>query len=129
MTPAKRSDRIYVAGTCDTKRAELAFVKREIEAAGLPAVLVDLSTVEPVGPADITASEVAKHHPGGPMAVFTCDRGRSVSAMALAFQRFIQRCNDVAGIIGLGGSGGTALATPAMRALPIGTPKLMVSTV
>jgi uncharacterized protein (UPF0261 family) len=61
--------------------------------------------------------------------VFTGDRGRSVGAMALAFQRFIQSRDDVAGLVALGGSGGTALATPAMRSLPIGTPKLMVSTV
>ena len=49
--------------------------------------------------------------------------------MALAFERFMRTRDDVAGLIGLGGSGGTALITRAMRALPIGVPKLMVSTV
>jgi uncharacterized protein (UPF0261 family) len=61
--------------------------------------------------------------------VFTGDRGRSVAAMAVAFERFLATRRDVAGVIGLGGSGGTALVTPAMRALPVGVPKLMVSTV
>src|SRR5258708_3886053 len=129
MGSAKPGASIYVAGTCDTKRAELAFVQGLIEAEGLSAILVDLSTVEPVGPADIPATEVAKHHPNGSAAVFTGDRGRSISAMAIAFRRFMQSRDDVLGLIGLGGSGGTALVTPAMRALPIGTPKLMVSTV
>jgi uncharacterized protein (UPF0261 family) len=49
--------------------------------------------------------------------------------MATAFERYVVSRPDVAGLIGLGGSGGTALITPAMRALPIGVPKLMVSTV
>ena len=49
--------------------------------------------------------------------------------MAVAFERFMVGRDDVAGLLGLGGSGGTALVAPAMRALPIGTPKLMVSTV
>jgi uncharacterized protein (UPF0261 family) len=49
--------------------------------------------------------------------------------MAVAFERFVGARDDVAGLIGLGGSGGTALVTPAMRALPVGVPKLMVSTV
>ncbi|MBI1773918.1 MAG: Tm-1-like ATP-binding domain-containing protein [Proteobacteria bacterium] len=121
--------RIYVAGTCDTKGLELAYVKALIEEDGAPAVLVDVSTTGKDSPADISASEVAGHHPGGENAVFTGDRGRSVGAMAEAFRRFIGTRADVAGLIGLGGSGGTAIVTPAMRAMPIGTPKLMVSTV
>jgi uncharacterized protein (UPF0261 family) len=61
--------------------------------------------------------------------VFAADRGQAIAAMAAAFTRFIAARDDVGGLIGLGGSGGTALITPAMRALPIGVPKLMVSTV
>lgn len=52
-----------------------------------------------------------------------------MAAMALAFQRYLAGRADVDGVIGLGGSGGTALITPAMRALPVGIPKIMVSTV
>jgi uncharacterized protein (UPF0261 family) len=122
--------RIYVAGTCDTKGDELAYVKQIVETGALPAVLVDVSTGE-VGKcqADIGAAEVASYHPEGAAAVFTGDRGRSVGAMAQALERFLLSRNDVAGLIGLGGSSGTALIAQGMRALPIGLPKLMVSTV
>ena len=120
---------VYVAGTCDTKAAELDYVRRLVEAEGVPALLVDLSTRAAGAGADVTAAEVASHHPDGAQAVFTGDRGRSVAAMAAAFQRFLATRDDIGGIIGLGGSGGTALVTPAMRALPVGVPKLMVSTV
>ena len=119
------SKRVYVAGTCDTKRQELDYVARLIEAEGVAAVVADLSTRVP----SASASEIAAHHPEGPAAVFTGDRGSAVAAMALAFERFIATRTDLAGLIGLGGSGNTALVTQAMRALPVGVPKLMVSTV
>jgi uncharacterized protein (UPF0261 family) len=129
QAPVKR---VYVAGTCDTKGPELAYVKSLIDAKGVGAALVDLSTQAtgalPIS-ADISAAEVAGHHPDSAKAVFTGDRGSAVTAMAQAFARFMAKRDDVAGLIGLGGSGGTALVTPAMRDLPIGTPKLMVSTV
>lgn len=122
--------RIYVAGTCDTKGAELRYAEAQIAAKGIPVVIADVSTLGgPALGAGITAAEVASHHPEGGAAVFCGDRGRAVSAMAEAFRRFILSRKDVAGLLGFGGSGGTALVTPAMRALPIGVPKLMVSTV
>lgn len=121
--------RIYVAGTADTKGAELAYLARLVAEAGVPAMLVDLSTSGRSGSVDISPRQVAASHPGGASAVFTGDRGTAVSAMAVAFRQFILARQNVAGVIGIGGSGGTALITPAMRALPIGLPKLMVSTV
>ena len=121
--------RIYVAGTCDTKGTELGYVRDLIAERGIAAVLVDVSTRPHAWGADVAAATVAAHHPEGAVAVFTGDRGRSVAAMAVAFERYLMSRDDVAGIIGLGGSGGTALIAPAMRALPIGRPKLMVSTV
>jgi uncharacterized protein (UPF0261 family) len=123
---------VYVAGTFDTKSQELRYVADLVAAAGVPAVTVDLSTGDPDGVPDagVSAREVAGYHPGGAEAVLTGDRGTAVSAMALAFEQFARsRAADMAGIIGLGGSGGTALITPAMRALPVGLPKVMVSTV
>ena len=120
---------IYVAGTFDTKGDELRYVAELIRAQSMPAVLVDLSTAKPSADADIGAKHVAGFHPGGAEAVFTGDRGSAVSAMGLAFERFILSLDDVGGIIGLGGSGGTAVVTQAMRALPVGTPRVMVSTV
>lgn len=123
---------VYVAGTFDTKGQELRYVADLVAAAGVPVVTVDLSTGDPDGARDagVRARDVAAHHPGGAEAVLTGDRGSAVSAMAVAFERFARsRLGDIAGIIGLGGSGGTALITPAMRGLPVGLPKVMVSTV
>ncbi len=119
----------YVAGTFDTKGRELAFIKSALERLGIRAVTVDLSTTERPSPADIGPGEVARHHPKGARAVFTGDRGSAVTAMAEAFERFVLTRRDLAGIISAGGSGGTSLATPAMRALPVGVPKVMVSSV
>jgi uncharacterized protein (UPF0261 family) len=121
--------RVYVVGTCDTKGAELAYVRTLINAQAIPAVIVDVSTYERGSDADIQAEEVAGHHPDGARAVFTGDRGRSITAMAVALERFLQSRADIGGVMGIGGSGGTALIAPAMRALPIGMPKLLVSTV
>ena len=109
-------------------------MRRLITELGQPAVLVDLSTGSlstgaTSGAADIAAETVASCHPDDARAVFTGERGSAVAAMAVAFRHFMLAQQDVGGLIGLGGSGGTALVTPAMRALPIGTPKLMVSTV
>ena len=119
----------YVAGTFDTKARELRFLANKLQALGLRVVTVDLSTSQRPSPADVGPGEVARHHPQGARAVFTGDRGAAVAAMADAFQRYILTCRDLGGIVSAGGSGGTALATPAMRALPVGVPKIMVSTV
>ncbi len=119
----------YVAGTFDTKGRELLFMRTCLERAGVRTITVDLSTTGKPSAATIGASEVARHHPRGATAVFTGDRGASVLAMSVAFERFITTRRDLAGLISAGGSGGTSMATPAMRRLPIGTPKLMVSTV
>jgi uncharacterized protein (UPF0261 family)/ABC-type branched-subunit amino acid transport system ATPase component len=119
----------YVVGTFDTKGRELAFIKSCLERLGIRAITVDLATTQRPSPADVGPGEVARHHPKGARAVFTGDRGSAVSAMADAFERFVTTRRDLAGIISAGGSGGTSLATPAMRRLPIGMPKIMVSTV
>jgi uncharacterized protein (UPF0261 family) len=126
--------RAYIVGTLDTKGAELSYVRDCVADAGVETTLVDVSTSGDDQPAqpwrpDVHAREVAAHHPGGPAAVFTGDRGASVAAMSDALTRFVLSRGDVGGILGAGGSGGTALITPAMRALPVGVPKVMVSTV
>ncbi|MCW6569044.1 Tm-1-like ATP-binding domain-containing protein [Yersinia ruckeri] len=121
---------IYIATTTDTKGEELMYVSDLIKAVGLKTVTVDLSTQSEhrYSHTDISATTVASYHPDGRQAVFCGDRGMAISAMALAFERFMAQCDDVAALLGLGGSGGTALITPAMQNLPIGVPKLMVST-
>jgi uncharacterized protein (UPF0261 family)/ABC-type branched-subunit amino acid transport system ATPase component len=120
---------VLVAGTCDTKGEELGYLRDLIRAAGLSVRLVDLSTSGRHSGADVPAHLVAAFHPRGASAVFTGDRGASVAAMTEAFARWIARQEGIAGVIAAGGSGGTAIVAPAMRALPIGVPKLIVSTV
>jgi uncharacterized protein (UPF0261 family)/ABC-type branched-subunit amino acid transport system ATPase component len=120
---------VLVAGTLDTKGEELRYVRDIIRAAGLPVRLVDLSTSGAHTGADIPAHQVAAFHPRGAAGVFTGDRGQSVAGMTTAFARWMAQAQGVAGIISAGGSGGTAIVAPAMRALPVGVPKVMVSTV
>ncbi len=122
--------KVYLIGTCDTKEAELLYAKRLIEAQGVSAVLVDVGTKAPGRAPDVTAEQVAAHHPDGAGAVLGLDdRGRAVAGMALALARFLATRDDIGAVLGLGGSGNTALVTEGMRSLPIGVPKLMVSTV
>ncbi len=119
----------YVVGTFDTKAEELRYVAELLRAAGVRAVTVDVGTKTPAADADVPASRVASFHSNGADTVLKAgDRGLAVTAMSEALVRFISGQKDVGGIIGLGGSGGTAIIAPAMRALPIGVPKLMVST-
>ncbi|MCC9595438.1 MULTISPECIES: Tm-1-like ATP-binding domain-containing protein [unclassified Rubrivivax] len=118
-----------VAGTFDTKARELVILRDCLAAMGVPTRTVDLSTHGRGAGVDVTAEEVAACHPHGAAAVFTGDRGSAVIAMAQAFEHWVRGRDDIAGLLSAGGSGATALATPAMRALPVGVPKLMVSTV
>jgi uncharacterized protein (UPF0261 family) len=125
---------VLVVGTGDTKGAELAYVAGVVRDRGVTAVVVDVGTTaheqrldREAG--DVGPGEVAAHHPEGADAVRSDDRGAAVSAMSVALEAYVRTRSDIAGIIGIGGSGGTALITPAMRSLPIGIPKVMVSTV
>lgn len=121
--------RIYVVGTADTKGEELAFLADAVAATGAAVARVDVGTRGAVVPVDIAAKEVAAHHPQGTSAVLvTNDRGTAVAAMGEAFARFMEGRDDVAGIVGIGGGGGTSIVTGGMRRLPLGVPKIMVST-
>jgi uncharacterized protein (UPF0261 family) len=128
----------WVAATLDTKIDEALYVCDLLEAAGVPVNLVDLSTKAPPSTSNLrpssstriltSAAEIAAHHPKGASAVFCGDRGDAVAAMADAFECYVKSRPDLGGMLGIGGSGGTAMITRAMRAMPIGLPKLMVST-
>jgi uncharacterized protein (UPF0261 family) len=121
---------VYVIGTMDTKGAELRFAAECVRRAGAEPVLVDVGTKAAGDGADVTAAEIAAHHPDGAGSVLGLnDRGAAVAGMAEALTRWLSARTDIGAVLGLGGSGNTALVTQAMRALPIGTPKLMVSTV
>ncbi len=91
--------------------------------------LVDLSTSGKASSAEIPLQQIALYHRRGPNAVFSNDRGEAVAAITEAFENWIRQQHGVGGIISAGGSGGTAMVTPAMRALPVGIPKVMISTV
>ena len=120
---------VIVAGTLDTKGAELRFIRDQIAAAGVRVVLVDLSTSGGPSPADVPPHHIAAYYRGGPNAVFTGERGAAITAMAEAFEAWIKRQERVGGLISAGGSGGSSLVAPAMRALPIGVPKVLISSV
>jgi uncharacterized protein (UPF0261 family) len=126
---------VYAIATMDTKGHELAFVADCLRAAGGSVVMVDVGTKGPptVEP-DVRRDRVAECHPraeGRLAAMSEDDRGRAITAMSEALECYVHgefEAGRVAGVIGIGGSGGTALVTPAMRSLPIGLPKIMVST-
>lgn len=121
--------RVYVVGTADTKGEELAWLADRIADAGVAVMRVDVGTRKPTANVDIPAEIVASHHPGGVAAALgTSDRGEAVTAMGAAFAAFIKTRDDIAGIIGIGGGGGTSIITAGMRTLPLGLPKLMIST-
>ena len=125
---------IYAIATMDSKGQEIAYIAELIAATGQSVKLIDVGTKDPASvSADVQRETIAACHPGGADQVLgLTDRGQAVTAMAEALALFIQdefAAGKVKAVIGIGGTGGTALITPAMRSLPIGVPKLMVSTV
>ena len=120
---------VYAIATMDTKGEEIAFVARCLRASGVTVRTVDVSALsEPQVEPDISRVEVL----GGKPVELSTDRGAAVTAMGEALTNFLadrSAAGEIAGVIGIGGGGGTALITAAMRGLPIGLPKLMVSTV
>ena len=127
---------VYAVATMDTKGQELAFLAERLVAAGVPVVTVDVGTLAAqTVPADFARSTVIERFPEESVRRTlsqVTDRGQAISAMSQALEKFLlveYQAGRVAGVIGIGGSGGTALISPAMRALPIGLPKFLVSTV
>ena len=121
---------IHVVGTADTKGEELAYLRDLIVAGGQQALIVDLGTRTPSVAVDVSAEDVASFHPDGASAVLGGDdRGTAVSGMCAAFSQWCRRHSDeIAGMISIGGGGGTSIACSGMRELPYGIPKFMVST-
>lgn len=129
---------VYLVATMDTKGEEIAFVRDCLRNAGVPVRMIDVGTKNPpVVTPDVTRGEVRKasaRH-GSTIEVDSkvqSDRGTAIAEMALSLRDYlVAQCamGRMSGVIGLGGSGGTSLITTAMRALPIGLPKIMVSTV
>ncbi|RYD28456.1 MAG: UPF0261 family protein, partial [Verrucomicrobiaceae bacterium] len=124
---------IAVLGTLDSKGEEHAFVADLVRAHGHSPLLIDVGTgADPSVRPDVTRTEVAAAAGLDLDALMARkDRGECVSAMAGAAGVLLAKLaaeKRIEGVISLGGGGGTAISTAAMRALPIGFPKLMVST-
>lgn len=124
---------IAVLGTFDTKGEEHSYVAELIRARGHNPLLIDVGTLEaPKAEADVPRSEIATAA-GVDLAGIAArrDRGEAVAAMTKGAPIVLARLHQegrIHGVISLGGGGGTAICTAAMRALPVGFPKLMVST-
>lgn len=120
---------VYAIATMDTKGVELAYIADCLRAAGVQVKMVDVGTGrEPTVEPDVTRGVVR----AGEAVVCHDDRAVAVTAMGESLKAYLlNECaqGQVSGVIGIGGSGGTALITAAMRALDIGLPKVMVSTV
>lgn len=125
---------VVIVGALDTKGKEFSFVKERIEKEGLKTIVVDFGVMgEPDFPPDIPRSEVARQG-GSDLSAFTSGQHKdeAMKVMAAGLKAVVSQLyseGKLDGIIGMGGSGGTSVATTAMRALPVGVPKVMVSTV
>lgn len=120
--------RIVVVGTADTKGEELAFLADVVRDAGGTPVLVDVGSGDPAIPVGATRSDVLASRPDLAGEAGSGDRGRTMVAMADALAAFLPGQGRIDGIVGMGGGGGTSVVAAGMRALPLGVPKLLVST-
>lgn len=124
---------IVLLGCFDTKGEPYSWLRDRIASKGIGTLLVDISVAgEPTIEPDISASEIARAA-GADLDRLRAagDRGDAIATMGSGGRVVVRRLHDegrLDGIIGLGGSGGTSAITEAMKALPIGVPKVMVST-
>ncbi len=125
---------VVLVGALDTKGAEFRFVRDLIAARGLETILVDFGVMgDPLVQPDVTADEVARAG-GSSLAGLRAghDKTLAMETMAAGLAKVVKDLYDagrLGGILGMAGSGGTSIATRAMRGLPIGVPKVMASTV
>lgn len=123
---------VGLIGTFDTKGREFSYLKKLLEERGLGVLCIDVGVFEPQFTPDICSEEVAAaaekdiHE-----LVERRDRAAATEALSNGLEKLLPQLyaqGRLDGVLSAGGSGGTALATPAMRALPIGVPKIMIST-
>ncbi len=124
---------VGIVGTMDTKGVEFAFIKAQIESSGTSTCVINTGILgEPQLEPDISADDVARKAGSSLQALRDeGDRGNSVAVMAqgaAAIAAEKHAAGKIDGLISLGGSAGTTIGTTAMQALPVGVPKLMVST-
>ena len=124
---------LLLLGTLDTKGTEYAYLRERVRGHCVEVVLADVGLGEPAGvDPDLSRIEVAAETGADPVTLLAAgDRGAAVEAMAEAAAALavrLYREERIGGVLAAGGSGGTTIATRAMRALPVGVPKVMVST-
>jgi uncharacterized protein (UPF0261 family) len=124
---------VLLIGTLDTKGDEYAFLRDRLRDAGVDVLVADVGSLDAPGfEADISREEVASCTGADLRALAEArDRGAAVTAMTEAASVLTKRLHDegrIDGVLAAGGSGGTAIASRAMQALPVGVPKLIVST-
>jgi uncharacterized protein (UPF0261 family) len=124
---------IAILGTLDTKGPEFAYLKSRIESAGIRTLVIDAGVLGAPGfPPDVRREDVARAG-GRELAELLNerDRGKGIAVMAAGAAAVVRRLHgeqQIDGLISLGGSAGTTIGTAAMRSLPVGFPKVMVST-
>ena len=136
MNPSPTADgerTVLLLGTLDTKGDEFAFLRDRLRDAGVGVLLADVGTLEPATvEADFTREQVGAEAGVDVEALRAAgDRGAAIAGLAGAAAALARRLYDegrIHGVLSAGGSGNTAIATAAMQALPVGVPKLMVST-
>ncbi len=124
---------IAILGTLDTKGAEHGFLADQIRALGFDTLLIDVGTLGQPGLTPHVPRATVATAGGADILELAArrDRGEAVAAMTRGAPIVVCQLADedrIHGLISLGGGGGTAIATAAMRALPLGFPKVMVST-
>lgn len=123
---------VLILATCDTRGPEAAWLRSRLDRLGVPSRVVDTGCLGPPAcTVDIDREEVFAAAGASPEELRAGSRGRAVSAAAEGARRVVLRAleaGELAGVLGIGGSAGTTIGTAAMRALPLGIPKLMVST-
>ena len=124
---------VCIVGTMDTKGLEFSFIKTQIESTGTSTYVINTGILgEPQLTPDVSADEVAQAGGSSLQALRDeGDRGNSVAVMAQGAATLVaekQAAGEIDGIISLGGSAGTTIGTTAMQAVPVGVPKIMVST-
>ena len=125
---------ILLVGALDTKGAEYAFVKQLIEQAGIHTLTIDFGVIgEAAFAPDISRQQIASAA-NASMATLADGNHKddAMRLMGIGLAKIVQQLyaeGKVDGILAMGGSGGTSIATTAMRALPVGVPKVMVSTI
>ena len=125
---------VAVIGALDTKGQEFLFVKEEAERRGHHALVIDIGVIgDPDFKPDIPADRVAEAGGTGLNELRNkADRGHSIDVMSKGIVKVVKKLYDqgkIDGLISMGGSAGTSVGTAAMRALPLGVPKVMVSTI